>query len=316
MEQPPPPPPPVAPPSPYAGEQALRPAPEFSFANAFAEGWESLKRNYGVLLLVIVVYIGITFALNVVVGLLQEIHPAAGLLNILTTLLVSTPLWAGGIWVGIKAWRGGLSINDLFQGFSDGARYAKVVVIGLLFYLATFAVMIPFMIIVIFGAFMVVPPAGGGGAGGAGAGGPGALMLVPLVLLLIVVFLATLFVMVRFMFAVALPLDPYIPEMGIIETLKTSWRMTAELKWLTFLAIYIISGLIAVLSFMACIFPGIFFGAPFLVAVVGASYVMLASDIGIGPQPRVRRCLNCRYDLSGLTATECPECGQRITDMP
>jgi hypothetical protein len=164
------------------------------------EGWGLFKRQAGMWILLIIVFVLISFLIALI--------PIAG--SIASNVL--WPVFAGGLMLGChQLARGGeLELGHLFAGFRD--HFGKLALLGVLYLVA--------IIVIVFIAFAVTGAGLGFGAlfGGAGrGGGPGAMtiLLATLVALALVVPVA-----MAFWFAPALVV---LNDLGIGDALKASF---------------------------------------------------------------------------------------------
>ena len=209
------------------------------------DGWELFRRQPGVWILMIVVFLLISFLIALI--------PIVG--SIASNLL--WPVFAGGFMLGChELARGGeLQLGHLFAGFRD--QFGKLALLGVLYLVA--------LIVIVFVAFAVTGLGFGalfGGGGRAGGLGYMSILLATLVALALIVPVA-----MAFWFAPALVV---LNDMGIGDSLKASFA--ACLKNIVPFLVYgvILIGLAIVASIP--IFLGWLVLGPTLAASMYAAY--------------------------------------------
>ncbi len=279
---------------------------QFSLGEAFVVGAGTLKESYWLLVGVAVVYGLMSFAIRSGTGFLDAVFFGTnagasqtgvtfGVFGFLGDVLFLTPLSAGTWLLGAQLARHNpVGLNDMFQGFR---RYVPVVAVGLI-------------VQVILGVAMGIGAAFAAATVGGGAGGGSipALIAIGVVSLLLLAFIGT-----RFAVATVFCADPEAGSPGIMESVKASWSMTGNLRWISvFLGLAALM-IIYLISLLLLILPALFFGGPFAIATAGAIYASLkrAHDLPYGEG----HCRACGYSLEGITGDRCPECGQ-LVDAP
>lgn len=265
--------------------------PPFTFGNAFAEGWRTLKERYATLLGVSFIYLAAMVVLGYVGDFLDRMigYPIPSLAM---NILLLTPLGAGTFYAGASAVRGGdASVADLFLPFS---RYGTVIGVSLLMMIAIWLC----AAVAGVGFFALAVLAQGTDLVW--------LLVIPLVIVLVVV---VIYLSVRLYFAPVLAVDPRGPRPGVVDSLRLSWEITAGGTALTLFLLGLCVGLIAIATAMLLFLPLLFLGLPLGLAVYGAAYTQIVADTGVAPRERTDRCHWCGYDVSVTPGDVCPECG-------
>ena len=217
----------------------------FTIGNAFSQGWRAMKENYGALLGASLVYSVIEMAL----GFVPILGPLAG-------LIITGPLVAGWMYMGVRAFRGRTEFGDLFIGFR---KFGETLGIYWL------------MVLVALGAGI---PLGIGVAVGAAAGiegpGLGVALIGGVVSLVIYIVFA-----VRFAFSWQVCLDT---QLGVTGSMGRSWKLTQPHLW-GLIGLFLCVGLMYIGLLLMCLLPGIFLGMPLTVTVIGAAYCLVAGEL-------------------------------------
>lgn len=282
------------------GLHPLSPVDRISFPNIFSWAHAVLSARWGLLALtalVIVIYNFIASIVTVVIDgvifgtdMTQYFSPT----NFVHSLLITAPLGVGPIYMAAKIFRGEpAGFEDFFIGFQ---RWLPVVLVSLLIQIA---------VLTMGAGFGIVTAAVGITSGGGGS----VLLMVAIAAILFAVMM--LYFGVRIYFATLLIVDPIGPRAGTIESLQISWEITSRNSWTLFWTAIVIS-VIAGLSFLLLIIPGILYGMPLVYAASGAVYVILTHEHGIVPLGGYDQCPHCLYNLIDTEGTICPECGNTV----
>jgi hypothetical protein len=266
------------------------PLPALSFEEAWSFGMQGFKANYGLLVGVGFAVLGVSAIDNVVTSMLEQISEIGQAIWMIGMgLLVSIPMSAGMVLVGANvARRGRGTFTDLFLGYR---RLGALLGWSLLAGLAGATLVGPAVLLVL----ALQRTSGNDVAVVVG-------ICVGLVYLVGFIFVGT-----RLQLVGPMLVDPHLPARPIMATVKAAWGMTSEGKWLSLFVIYLVAGIMMMASILLLCIGLPLVGYPLYIAVTGAAYAMLTEDQWMG----VRRCERCGYDLTGLAADACPECGAR-----
>ena len=233
--------------------------PEFTFSAAFALAIDTFKKQWAMLLLVSVIYAGISLILAIP-G--QVSNSAARMAGVLLAVFVAFPLGASLTYCGAQAIDGKLQILDLFVGFRRYWVTVGTSLLGIILICVAFAVsLIPALVCILIGV---------------GIGKIlGVFLIVAGILLGLVGYVAAFaYVGARLRFAGAIACDPSRAPLGVTDSLKASWNGTRG-KELPLAGFLFVTGLCVVASiFLLCI-GLLLVGLPFLLAADGAAYSML-----------------------------------------
>lgn len=216
---------------------------EFTIGNAFSHGWGTMKANYGSLLGASLVYFLIQMAMSFV-----------PFLGPLASMVLTGPLVAGWMFMGVRAVRGRTEFGDLFLGFK---KFGATLGIYWLHVVVMLGAGIPFVLGLAMGAAMDLE---GPGLTTAVIGG--------VISLVIYVFFA-----VRFSFSWQVCLDT---QLGAIGSMGQSWKITQPHLW-GLIGLFLCVGLLYLGLTILCFFPVLFLGMPLVVAVTGAAYGLITA---------------------------------------
>ncbi|MBM4110838.1 MAG: DUF4339 domain-containing protein [Phycisphaerae bacterium] len=255
--------------------------PVFTYGGASQLGHKAFKARWGVLVLIGLVYLALSYALGipgVIAGVIRTAAEESGstapgaivldLFGWLLGILIGGPLLAGFVLAGARAVRGAGQVTDLFLGFQ---RYGMVV----LAYLVS--------ALLIGAAFVVAVLPGIGLVGfsigfelGGGFGDLGILGLLGLLFAGCGALAVSIWIMPRLVFMSALAADPSLPKESVENTLRRSWSLTAG-KAPAMFALLAVYGLVAGLSVLLCCVGMPLLGFPLFAAVQGAIYATVFS---------------------------------------
>ena len=255
--------------------------PAFTYGGSSQLGHKAFRSRWGVLVLIGLVYMALSYALGVpgmISGLLRAAAEESGttapgalgldLFGYLLSILVGGPLLSGFILAGARAVRGAGQVSDLFLGFQ---RYGSVVlayvVSILLIGVAVIAAVIP-------GLLMLGLAVGfemSGNFGKIGLLGAVGVLLAGLGALAVSIWMAP-----RLVFMGALAANPSLPKEGLESTLRRSWSLTAG-KAPAMFALLFVYGLVLALSVMLLCVGLPLLGIPLFTAVQGAMYATVFS---------------------------------------
>lgn len=248
-----------------------------SLKGLFSEAWGMLKRNYGPLVLLSLVYLLISFGAGMV--------PLVG--SIAAILLM--PMTVGFLYAGRRLALGQeVRIESLFVAFNK-QQYVQVLCIQFLVSLIVGAVFLPilvgFIAIIVLGASGLNP-------------GPGVALLVLLILASSTV---SLYLVSRLMFSGLLFLEAPAEEFDPIRAIRKSWELTGPCQWMLFGKVVVLA-LLGVASVFTLFAGHILLVMPLTVCTIGAAMGR------ISPR-RAGVCGKCGYSRAGLESGPCPECG-------
>lgn len=269
-----------------------------TFGNIFAISHQLYAARWGLTVGVCVVAIILNMLLSLFAGVLDALIVGSDAsfnpVSTLSQILLGAPLLVGPLYVAARLFRGEpAEFSDLFIGFR---RWGAVVVVALLVQIIVYAVVIPFGIAIA----AVGLTSGGNPVALVGIGAAGLVMLGVVV-----------WITIRLYFATLLCADPAGPNLGIIDSVKTSWRITHGHAWSLFL-VAVVLGILAVISLLLLVVPFLIYGAPVLMCAGGVAYALICHKAGLIPLSPYDHCPSCQYDLRGTDSGICPECGAAV----
>jgi uncharacterized membrane protein len=215
-------------------------------------------------------------------------------ISALSQILVGTPLLLGPLYVTARLFRGEpADYKDLLVGFR---RWGHVVVVTLLIHIIVYAGVIAFALAMLAAGF----------APGGRLGAIAAIGLIGIFMLCFVIWIA-----IRLYFAALLCADPAGPNLGIIESIRTSWDITRGHAWALFI-LAVAGTLIAMMSLLLLVVPFVLYGGPLLMCISGVAYALICHKAGLIPLAPYDQCPFCNYDLRAIESDICPECGRAV----
>lgn len=299
------PPPPAA--APYVLPNAVHQLPwvPLTFSNAWSQGIEVLKAQYGMLLASTGIAIGVQFAqtmlgqiLGLVGGLIDPsvVIVVSVLFSLIMTILVTWPIQVCTQYVSIAARRGEqISMRLLFRGYY---RLGNAILTPFLTTMIVAACAIPCVLIIVPMVIMVqsnqIAPE----------------ISVPICILAALINGVGIgYVASRLALASAMCVDARLGDLTATQSIKMSWEWTRNRGWLI-MGVLITAGLAMAATVMILCVGYILLGIPLAMAIFGAMYHQLGFEQGVFPTRQV--CPVCNYDLSGVNAITCPECGSNV----
>ena len=293
---------------------------EFSIGNAFTLGWNCVVQNYGLILCMVLMWIGMSVALSVFSGGLNvltalnsgQVQPVAvgggwtatvtnpwDFIGRIVEFLVITPYLLGVAIVLIRLLRGEpMQWSDSWCAFRGG-NYPRVLLIqlcwlglGVLFLIAM-GLVFGLPVILLYGMNNAMTP--------------GAEVLLFIGLGFLVLF--AWYFYLRLGFTNFIVLDPCTQRPPLFECFKISWEATRG--WSTVGSLFLIGIcciVISIITALMCFLPFVLIGFPVIYAVLAATYALLIANTG-----RVRdsnHCAHCGYRRSADSPTICSECGR------
>ncbi len=250
--------------------------------------------NYGLLVGVVGVWMGVSTALTVLSLGLDQIHPAVSVLwDLVTLLVIDAPLYAGVTMLGVRLARGE---KPPFDAMFDGFRSFGPIVLVSLIKLLIVAVAMGLLIFLIAGLVRLI------GFGGAKLPRALASLGVSFALLLSVGY--CMFLLVRVSLADVFVLDHTGPRPGPINALRLSSRVTAPVT-ITLVLLFLLGLFIAVGTTLMLVIGLLLLGLPLLICMGGVSVRRMLESLN---RPV---CNHCGFDLSATVQLKCPECGRR-----
>lgn len=276
-----------------------------TFSNAWSQGFEVFKAQYGLLLAGAGVAFGVQMAQTMIGQVFSiagsMIDPTAGaivsvLFSLIITVFVTWPMSVSTQYVGVAARRGEqISMRLLFRGFY---RLGTAGLTMFLTSLIAFVCAIPCILVIV---PMIVMASKGQASW--------ELAIAVSAPVAVINGVAIGYVMSRLYVAPAMCVDSRLGNMSAIESLKTSWEWTRTRGWLVFMLMVTV-GLAAAASWLLLCIGYFLLGTPLMLAVFGVVYHQLGFEAGVFPLSKV--CPVCNYDLTGVNAITCPECGSNV----
>lgn len=268
----------------FSASALVAPRP-YSFAAAFSVGWDGFKAQWGLLALVGLLYIAFTIVLTLPLYAGMVTVQFAGWTSDTITLMIvlasvtqllsmfiGAHLMAGVLYAGVRAARRELRFDDCLAGFR---RYGAVLGTAALGGLIIFAaVLVPYLI-AIGGGMMVINSSGF------------TLTFVLGVVIAIIGYLLALAIglpaIVALMFSVLLVVDPRVSATGGMSALIEGFAMTKGNR-LSLCGLLFVLYLIVTMSVYACCVGVVLFGAPLMLAGIGAAYELIRIERSAQPR--------------------------------
>lgn len=254
----------------------------YSFGEAFALAGRTFSAQWGSLVIIGLVWLGMTILMGLPQWILQAVGQASGdeavasiaalggsCLGLILNILVGFPLFAGLMVAAANVTAGRAPGYDCFVGFN---RYGSVVLASLLVFAimmgVAFVCYIPLMVCAVIGAVIAAANQGNHAVGG---------VFIGLGILGTLVALVAGFACVgtRVFFTPALVADPALGQLGVMEALKRNWATVSVPRGFSLAGLGIVGSLIAAFSVLLLCVGYILAGLPFALALGGAAYTLL-----------------------------------------
>ena len=224
----------------------------FTVGVAFSEGWQVMKKNYGV-------FLGASFVYMLTVIVVSAIP----IIGVIVYFFAVPPLFGGWFLVGIKGYRESVEFRDLFGGFKKYASMLGLFWLLALIFLATF---IPLGISALL-AMTIASQMRNVGIVLMVIGG-----LISIVIMLVI--------SVRTLLCFAICLDS---ELWAVDSLKKCWNVTAPHTWTLvglLFCLIVVNSLLALPLFI----PWLFLGLPWALGIIGVIYSRIVGPVEIEGQ--------------------------------
>lgn len=270
-----------------------KPQTRLAGAGILTDAWRLMAANYGLLLGVTAVAVGITVASAVVSMGLEQLHGAFSISwDVLTYIFIDAPLLTGITMLGLRLARGERpALDAMFDGFR---AYWPVVLLnfvtGLIVALGVAAVLLPI-------AGLIGLSALGGGRA------PVVLVTLGVAIATVLGFGLYLFLSARLFLADVLFIDQTGPRPAPMDAIRLSWRITGPVT-LTLVLLGLLAAVLALGTALMLIIGLILLGMPLLIAMFGVTVRRMLESLD---RPV---CNHCGFDTSASTQPRCPECGR------
>ncbi len=271
---------------------------EYSFTNVWGQSWALYKKSWMILTVSVVVYFAAnlpTWGLSTVQNVLkivqeknpdsvdfemvtQKFNAGMGFFIAVYSLVVLIPLYAGMLWMGLRAARGQTpEIRDILRGFR---RFPSVLGTVLLTYVI---VLVPIALAVAVGGAIAFWGVGietfedgidlsdFDNYSKAALAGGAAWALVCIVV--------AYWIVIRLSLAMFVVIDESLGARGPLQSIELSWRITRQ-RALSLLGLFITIGLMLIATYLCCCLPVIFVGCPLALVMGGLAYNMLLGRDG------------------------------------
>ncbi|MFO0783802.1 MAG: DUF4339 domain-containing protein [Phycisphaerales bacterium] len=289
-------PPPLGDPPVGAGSSVGGALPPYSFAAALEMGWQGFVRNWGVMVLVVLILAVLSAVLQFPSQIGQilltvaskpghsspdHLNPALAALSlpfvccgVLLAFMLGTPLAVGATYAGVAAARGKASVSDLFMGFR---RFPGVLGTALVKGLVGLVVFVPCALPAVIGAIL------------SSRGGFPVPLLIGLMITIPLVLAVTAALFVFIAFPLVAVVDPQMRARGGFPAFSLAWQMGRNWNSPSAFLLSICMGLVAAASVLACCVGYILLGVPLLMCTLGAAYHLMSAPILAGPPGDPRR---------------------------
>lgn len=249
---------------------------DFAPGESIAAGWRVVQSQYGVLLGMLATAAGIGMA----AGFIPYIGAFAG--------IFCAPLYSSAGMGFVEAARGRrVTYDDMWSRLR---AYWPLVGVNLLVSLASVVVAGPLLAIGLIALFV---PLSNDIAVRVLIGAP----------FLLAGVCVSMFISSRLLFSPFILLDMEDRDRDVIRAIKESWAGTAH-HWMGIVGLLFLSAFITALTALMCLVGAFLLGMPIASGALAVAYVALFPRVNVG-----LRCNYCGYDLTGLRAPACPECG-------
>lgn len=270
--------------------------PPYSFSAALEVGWQGFVRNWGVMVLVVLILgvlsaalqfpsqigqIMLTVASKPGHGSPDHMNPVLTALSlpfvccgVLLAFMLGTPLAAGATYAGVAAARGKASLGDLFMGFR---RFPGVIGTALVKFLVGLVVFVPCAVPAAIGAIL------------SSRGGFPVPLLVGLMITIPLMLTVAALLFVFISFPLLAVVDPQMRARGGFPAFSIAWQMGKNWNSPSAFLLSICMGLVALASVIACCVGYILLGVPLLLCTLGAAYHLMSAPILAGPPGDPRR---------------------------
>lgn len=272
---------------------------QYSFTNVWGQSWQLYKKSWLMLTAGAALYIVANIPTQLT-GLIQNgllfgqqknpDQPVWGAISgglacflVIYTIAVIFPLFAGLLWMGIRAARGQIpEIRDILQGYRRYPRVlGTVILLYIIFLIPVFLACAVGAAIIFFGVgFEIfkdgVQQSDFDSFSMAAFLGAGAWAFICLVV--------AYWIGLRTSFALLVAVDESIPVCGPLGCIEMSWKMTRG-RALSLLGLFITMLIMLIATIMCCCLPVIVLGYPLALTMLGLAYNMLLSRDEIINQP-------------------------------
>ena len=271
---------------------------EYSFTNVWGQSWAMYKKSWLMLTAGVAIYLVANIPTQISNlaqnGLLfgQQKNPdqpawaaisgGIGCFILIYSIFVLLPLFAGLIWMGLRAARGQTPmIGDILRGYR---RFPTVLGVAVLVYILA---LIPVILALAVGAAIIffgvgfevfkdsVQQQNFDSFSKAALLGAGVWTLI--------CFIVMYWILLRTSFALLVAVDESISARGPLACIEMSWKMTRG-RALSLLGLFITMGVMMLATLFACCLPVIGLGYPLALTMYGLAYNMLLNRDGFTDQ--------------------------------
>lgn len=230
----------------------------FTANDALTMGWSIFKGHYKV-------FLGLSALYAIYAGALLAIDKASEAsigydpVGLVSSVLITPQLVGGIVFAAASAARGGQPrFADGFLGFR---RIWTIAGMQLVLMVMGMVIVTPSVF-----AMIILSPR---------HSSPASVSLMSIVAF-IASFLVLVWLVLRFILAFPIAIDPLLERPGVFQSLRMSWEATRGWTWASMLALSIAMSVLVLLCMLLLILPAIFFGLPLLFCAYGAAYAMLS----------------------------------------